>query len=189
MRNAGFFILAVGIIWLLVSLNMDTSIATGYGGRVNNIGLMASKQNYIIIGGLITICGLLISIFCKSSPSYNMVKCPLCAEVINRDAVKCKHCGSDISEFTTKVKMPKISGLNTEDIVINNANGEKELNGGAISVMAMALHKEMPKNTALSVMVTNSPTISMIKENMDKKMGREFELTLEEEIKKIKSSI
>jgi len=189
MRNAGFFILAVGVIWLLVALNMDTSIATGYGGRVNNIGLMASKQNYIIVGGLITLCGLLITIFCKSIPSYTMVKCPLCAEDINRDAVKCKHCGSDVSEFTTKMKMPEIPGLNTEDIVIKNANGEKELNGAAISVMAMALHKEMPKHTALSVMVTNSPTISIIKESMDKKMGKEFEIALEEEIKKIKSDI
>ncbi len=189
MRNAGFFILTVGIIWLLVALNMDTSIATGYGGRVNNIGLMASKQNHIVIGGLITLCGLLISIFCKPNQSYTMVKCPFCAEVINRDAVKCKHCGSDVSEFTKKIEMPKISGLNTEDIVIKNADGERELNGAAISAMAMTLHEEMPKHTALSVMVTNSPAISMIKEQMDKKMGVAFELALEEEIKKIKSII
>ncbi|CVD75123.1 hypothetical protein [Serratia marcescens] len=187
MRNIGFLILAVGVIWLLVALNIDTSVATGYGGRVNNIGLMANKQNQIIIGGIVIVCGLIISVFCKSTPSYKIVKCPFCAEGINRDAVKCKHCGSDVSEHTSKGQLTKIHGHDANELIITNPDGKRELNLSVVSEIAMKMHIEMPNNKALSVMVTNAPTINMFKEAMDKKMGRDFESHLESELIRIKS--
>lgn len=44
MRVLGFIATAIGIVMLLVSCNMDVSVETGLGSRVNNIGLMQQQS-------------------------------------------------------------------------------------------------------------------------------------------------
>ncbi|WP_137138186.1 hypothetical protein [Pseudomonas asiatica] len=53
----------VGLIAVAGAMAMDVSVSTGMGRRVNNIGLMAQQQNYLIIGALIALAGLLMTIF------------------------------------------------------------------------------------------------------------------------------
>jgi len=61
----GTLLIVIGIIALLSSLMMDTSVAV-LDGRINNIGLMADKQNYIIISGLMLLIGVFITLFSKN---------------------------------------------------------------------------------------------------------------------------
>lgn len=103
MRILGFIVLVVGIICAISAFTMDVSVLAGNGYRVNNIGLMSTRQNGIILGGFISLCGLLLAIFgdkIKSSTS-KQVKCPLCAELISPEAIKCKHCGSNLEKNST----------------------------------------------------------------------------------------
>ncbi len=96
MKGFGYFVLFVGVIWFLVAVNMDTSVVTATGSHVNNIGLMADKQNHIMIGAFIVLCGLLCMIFGRKSAARNDVKCPFCAELIKPEAIRCKHCRSEL---------------------------------------------------------------------------------------------
>jgi len=64
MSAIGTLLIIIGTIALISSFMMDTSVAL-FNDRINNIGLMADKQNYIVISGLILLIGVLINLFCK----------------------------------------------------------------------------------------------------------------------------
>ncbi len=64
----GLFITALGVIFLVLSLNMNTSVQVGYSDNyINNIGLMNDKQNYIIVSCFGILIGVLISVFSNFS--------------------------------------------------------------------------------------------------------------------------
>lgn len=67
MRVWGVWLIFVGVIWLVIAFNMDTSVVS-YSGmygadRVENIGLIARRQNHLMVASLITLIGTLMTIF------------------------------------------------------------------------------------------------------------------------------
>ena len=73
MKTLGIIILIIGILLGLYALNMDTSVEVNYASgnsfglpeRVNNIGLMNDKQNYLIFSGILSALGLVIILVTK----------------------------------------------------------------------------------------------------------------------------
>ena len=107
MRYFGYFAVVVGMLCLVGAMAMDVSVSSG-AGRVNNIGLMAERQNFILIGGLLLLVGVIMAVAGKrridaldSSSEYRA--CPSCAEPIRCAAVKCKHCGSDVDSVNSRL--------------------------------------------------------------------------------------
>lgn len=105
MRKFGIFAIVFGVVVIIAALGMDVSVATSMGGRVNNLGLMADRQNYTILGGLFLIAGILMTLFGgrpqggvanTNAGNANERLCPFCAESIKVQAIKCKHCGSEV---------------------------------------------------------------------------------------------
>ncbi len=103
-RIIGYLAISIGVIFVVSALFMDVTVTASDGYRVNNLGLMSSRQNYMIFGGFVAIAGVIIALVGeKFKPSANSVKCPYCAELISAEAVKCKYCGSDVTPSKTIV--------------------------------------------------------------------------------------
>ena len=61
-EKIGEALVIIGIILMVFSLNMDTSVESVYG-RVENIGLLNKKQNWIIISSVLFLAGIIITIY------------------------------------------------------------------------------------------------------------------------------
>ncbi|MDO8787691.1 MAG: DUF2905 family protein [Sulfuritalea sp.] len=115
MKKIGFFVLVIGLAGLIVTLGMDTTVASSRSyDRIHNIGLMNEKQNFLLVSVAIAIAGVVTLVFgYRSEPSgqaSNKVAanagqatrtCPFCAEQIMAQAVVCRYCGRDISPLDT----------------------------------------------------------------------------------------
>lgn len=76
MRAIGIILTCVGVIWLLIAFNFDTSVDVGSSvlgsGRVENLGLIAQRQNHLFVAGLLTLIGVLLIIFGGWSEAQNV---------------------------------------------------------------------------------------------------------------------
>lgn len=102
----GGLLVFVGMWLLYLGLTMDTSVEVTYPDdvqgfnielpeRVNNLGLMQEKQNYLMFGGICFVLGLVIVYAFPSSKNEEYIetkKCPDCAETVQLEARICRFC-------------------------------------------------------------------------------------------------
>lgn len=95
-RKVGFVLTSVGVVWLIAAMNMETSVlpplrTNEFGmwdgqlpSRVENIGLIARRENHIIVASLLTLIGTLLILFGGNrgwkSPSEKSAAGVECAE-------------------------------------------------------------------------------------------------------------
>jgi hypothetical protein len=113
MKAIGAILLVVGLLFGIVALNMDTSVATeaqSIGGidipsvRVNNLGLMDQRRNYLMVAAVGAVVGvLLVAAGSMQTASHTAVgetrQCPYCAEDVKVEAVICRFCGRDLPDI------------------------------------------------------------------------------------------
>ncbi len=104
MKKLGILVLILGLIGIVLSIQMDTSVASYGGARINNLGLMSFQQNLVFICSSITIVGVFLIVMAGRSDGLNNTsdqnqsvrECPFCAEKIKSQAVLCRYCGKDV---------------------------------------------------------------------------------------------
>lgn len=102
MRVWGVWLIFVGVIWLVIAFNMDTSVVSYRGmygaDRVENIGLIARRQNHLMVASLITLIGTLMTIFGSGRtgerasstevPNFQVANTPPCERDLSLDAYR-----------------------------------------------------------------------------------------------------
>lgn len=99
MKSWGVILIIIGIICGYTAITMDTSVETGLGQRVNNLGLMNQQTNFLISAGIAFISGVLLIGFSsrsEASSSRAIRTCPYCAEQVKAEAVICRFCQKDL---------------------------------------------------------------------------------------------
>lgn len=116
MKPFGIILCFTAVVAIIFGFTYDTSVSTGLGGRVHNIGLMNNKQNIIIVGGAMLIAGALLLALSTRGGSQvepgtaGYRQCPSCAEMVKNEAQVCRYCQRDLpslSELQAKEEMER----------------------------------------------------------------------------------
>ncbi len=71
MKSVAYVLLALGIVWLVYALNMETAVSVGEGVRIHNQGLLANRLNNVILASVTLVIGAILFVGGKlrQSPS------------------------------------------------------------------------------------------------------------------------
>lgn len=141
-----------------------------------------------IYGALLFIFALIHSLCIKkdhkaierSQRSEGLVKCPFCAEMIKPEAIKCKHCGSDIKAVLTTDVKP--SDMTSEDFFVTQ-DGENRLDYSAINKLALMLLKKHANYSVNNILLMNMPLIDRLSFGIPDAIKSDFKSVLIDKLK------
>lgn len=179
MKKLGNILIVIGIILMCYSiLFMDVSVEvehpegldTEIPSRVNNLGLMADRQNYLIVASVFIIVGLILRYLPEQKNITEIdkqnKKCPECAEQVKYEAKICRFCNhkfldkeylvtdkNNLDKYVQENKTSKIDDETLLNLYNLIKSEQKSLFGGYSKNVAEELIKIcQTKNDTLNLM-------------------------------------
>lgn len=167
MKIIGAIALAIGVLGLLVSLSLDTTVATGdFGRRVNNIGLMTDKQNLLLLFSVVSIIGAIFFALSNKSKatlasaphpeSAELMRertCPFCAERIKAEAIICRFCQRELKETSPP---SQTVGLASTSIRLDTSSAESCI----ATLTALGCQVTQTENEKWKITIANSSIVN-----------------------------
>lgn len=134
MRKIGIITLVIGILGLMATLGVDTTVETRGSERVHNIGLMNAQQNILLVFIAVAVAGVVILVSNRKTQSLPSSinqqaidkdqsdrACPFCAELIKPQAILCRYCNRDVAPLA-----PRECGSQVSESVVQYPKCESE---------------------------------------------------------------
>lgn len=159
MRALGVLLLLVGLGVIVHGLGLDTTVPVTLGARdfaVNNIGLLADKQNILLIGGVLSVVGAILSRSGRASVPdatgtvdeavSQRVPCPHCRELIVVDAPLCRFCQRSVEWPDAPTAVAKDSA-NLHDSTPSSGSRHSGAFGIviAVGIVALLVYKQLER--------------------------------------------
>ncbi|WP_319940621.1 zinc ribbon domain-containing protein, partial [Xenorhabdus littoralis] len=106
----------------------------------------------------------------RKQMKQGLVKCPYCAEMIKEEAIRCKHCGSDLLKANATVEAVGKSG-NAEELLIRKKDGFM-INDDGVKKLVEAFFIQSPDS--ISIYKDFEDEISTIKRTLPSEIHETF---------------
>ncbi|MBD2826695.1 zinc ribbon domain-containing protein [Xenorhabdus szentirmaii] len=163
----GFLIYALVTFIVSVVAGKRTSALTGV---IYFIGMCVASFLLVVITSNVTsgnglaagfmaffspLIGLVIALSSRTDEAKAVIqgessaykKCPFCAEAIRKEAIKCKHCGSDLLKVNATVETAGRSS-NAEELLIRKKDGFM-INDDGVKRLVEAFFTQSPNSTSI----------------------------------------
>lgn len=139
-----------------------------------------------IYGALLFIIALIHSLIINTDIGYiertqidaGMVKCPFCAEMIRPEAIKCKHCGSDIKKEVEAINTFRVSDMEFNEFFVTDKKGNHDINYAKIHALATIMKQANPGVNPTDIWDKNKEEIIELKNMMPSVVREKFEKQL-----------
>lgn len=114
MKAIGGVLIGVGLAWLGWAAMLETTVVVFSPtyqvpmGRVNNLGLLERRRTHMMLAGGTVLVGTILMGFgsirregASDDVDDDLKACPHCAELVQAEALYCRHCKRDIPAQAT----------------------------------------------------------------------------------------